>query len=60
MIQTSTRPQRRREKLRGFPTFNHGRTDQKQPPEIYERIGPSKYMPHVGAKQRAKTQSITA
>ena len=53
MIQTSTRPQRRREKLSGFPTFNHGRTDQ-APIRLYRHIGPSKYMPHIGKKQLAK------
>ena len=56
MIQTSTRPQRRREKLRDFPTFNRGRTDQ-GPIRMAKHIGPSKYMPHIGAKQRAKGAS---
>lgn len=53
MIQTSTRPQRRREKLRDFPTFNRGRTDQ-APIRMYRHIGPSKHMPHTGKKQLAK------
>lgn len=53
MIQTSTRPQRRREKLRGYPTYHRGRVDQ-QPVRLWGHIGPSKYMPHIGAKQRAK------
>jgi hypothetical protein len=56
MIQTSTRPQRRREKLRGYPTYHVGRTDQR-PVATGRHIGPSKYMPHIGAKQRAKAAS---
>ncbi len=53
MIKTSTRPQRRREKLRGFPTFNVGRVEAR-PYRPLGHIGPSKYMPHIGTKERGR------
>lgn len=55
MIRTSTRPQRRREDLRTRWTNPlRNRPDQQSPVRMYSSIGPSKYMPHVGKKQRAK------
>lgn len=54
MIKTSTRPQRRREKLRGYPTFHRGRTDERPTQVHLGHIGPSKYMPHTGAKERGR------
>lgn len=61
MFKTSTRPQRRREFLRsrGWPLALHNRQDQ-QAVTTFRHIGPSKYMPHIGAKQRAKGLAATA
>lgn len=48
MIQTSTRPERRR---------MYFQRPQQGPVRMAKHIGPSKYMPHIGAKQRAKASA---